>query len=153
MPDTFAGLAAFAFLTLTSTLLDSFLLPIKAFRVKTAFPSDFLISMRVVPLSATAIEYLSLPESYARYNESGHASHAHLIYMYSPSAADFLSVESVSLFFIGNSIYRILRIRIRCSLRESCQSAFRLRTVVWCLCRCHRSKGGCASWLRQGTRS
>ena len=103
MPDTFAGLAAFAFLTLTSTLLDSFLLPIKAFRVKTAFPSDFLISMRVVPLSATAIEYLSLPESYARYNESGHASHAHLIYMYSPSAADFLSVESVSLFFIGQN--------------------------------------------------
>ena len=103
MPAPFAGLADLAFLILTSTLLDSFLFPIKALRVKTALPSDFLISMRVVPQSATAMEYLSLPESYARYNESGHASHAHLISMYSPSAADFLSVESVSLFFIGKN--------------------------------------------------
>ena len=33
------------------------------------------------------------------------------------------------------------------------QSAFRLRTVGWCLCRCRRSKGGCAFWLRQETHS
>ena len=65
--------------------------------MKIAFSSDFRISMRVVPQSVTAIEYLSLPESYAIYNVSRHASHVQLTSMYSPSPADFLSVESVSL--------------------------------------------------------
>ena len=103
MSAPFAGLADLDFLILTSTLWDIFLLPIRALRVKTAFPLDSLISILVEPLSATAIEYLSLPESYARNNESGHVSHTHLISMYSPSAADFLSVESVILFFIGQN--------------------------------------------------
>jgi hypothetical protein len=55
----------------------------------------------VVPESDTAMLYCVRSESIARYNESGHASHAHLISMYSPSDADFLSVESVIFFFIG----------------------------------------------------
>ena len=33
--------------------------------------------------------------------DTGHASHVHLISMYSPSYADFLTVESVICFFIG----------------------------------------------------
>ena len=99
-PDTLAVLLCRAFLTRTSTLLDTFLFDTTALRVMIALPFDFLISMRVVPLSATAKEYFSLPESYARYNESGHASHAHLISTYSPSDTDFLSVMSMSLSFI-----------------------------------------------------
>ena len=65
------------------------------------FPLDLGTGMRVVPESDTAILYWEHPESIDRYNESGQASHDHLISMYSPSEADFLSVERLSLLFIG----------------------------------------------------
>ena len=63
-------------------------------------PFDLGTGMRVVPESDTAILYWVHPESMDRYNESGHALHDHLISMYSPSDADFLSVERLSLLFI-----------------------------------------------------
>ena len=64
-------------------------------------PLDLGTGMRVVPESDTAILYWVHPESIDKYNESGHASHDHLISMYSHSEADFLSVERLSLLFIG----------------------------------------------------
>lgn len=67
-------------------------------------PFDLGTGIRVVPGSDTAMLYLVVPESMDRYNESGHASHAHLISIYSPSDADFLSVESV----ICSSLVRIV---------------------------------------------
>ena len=115
--------------------------------------------MKIYMLSESCLKILSLQAFFlwmkieVQAIEQATPSHAHLISMYSPSEADFLSVVRMSLLFICNSICRILRIRIRCSPRESCQSAFRLRTAGWCLCRSRRSKGGCAFWLRQGTHS
>ena len=68
------------------------LLPIIAFRMMVVLLLVRFIRIRVVPLSATAKLYFSQPKS-----------NAHYISMYSPSAADFLSAESVSLFFIGQN--------------------------------------------------
>ena len=48
-------------------------------------PFDLGTGIRVLPESDTEILYCVHPESIARYNESGHALHAHLISMYSPS--------------------------------------------------------------------
>ena len=64
-------------------------------------PLDLETGIRVDPESDTAMLYCVRSESMDRYSESGHASHVHLISMYSPSDADFLSVESVICFFIG----------------------------------------------------
>lgn len=101
MRDTSDCLPYLVFLTRTSTLLETFLLEITALRVTMVLPFERFMGIRVLPLSATAKLYFSYPESMARDKESGHASHAHLISMKSPSAAVFLSVESVSLFFIS----------------------------------------------------
>ena len=94
----FARLAPF---TRTSTLSMTFFPEITPISLTVILPFDLGTGIRVVPESDTAMLYCVRSESIARYNESGHASHAHLISMYSPSEADFLSVESVIFFFIG----------------------------------------------------
>ena len=94
----FACLAPF---TRTSTLSVTFLPEIKPMSLIVILPFDFGTGIRVDPESETAMLYCVRSESMDRYSESGHASHVHLISMYSPSDADFLSVESVICFFIG----------------------------------------------------
>ena len=110
----FARLAPF---TCTSTLSMTFLPEMIPRSLIVILPFDLGTVIRVDPESDTASQYrIQDPhesdtamlycvrsESIARYNESGHASHAHLISMYSPSEADFLSVESVIFFFIGQN--------------------------------------------------
>ena len=87
------GFACLTGFTRTSTLSVTFLPDIMPTSLTVIFPFDLGIGIRVDPESDTAMLYFVRSESIARYNESGHASHAHLISMYSPSDADFLSVE------------------------------------------------------------
>ena len=95
------GFDCLAVFTRTSTLSVTFLPEIEPTNLTVIFPFDLGIGIRVDPESDTAMLYCVRSESIARYNESGHASHVHLISMYSPSDADFLSVESVICLFIG----------------------------------------------------
>lgn len=94
----FARLAPF---TRMSTLSVTFLPEMIPMSLTVIFPFDLGTGIRVDPESDTAMLYCVRSESMDRNSESGHASHAHLISMYSPSDADFLSVESVICFFIG----------------------------------------------------